>query len=80
MTLLTQAGDHHSGERHGDESIGSMDKQAHRLKGMSHDPLHLVLRLLMQELHARHLLAVFGDFDSVADEDQASVDAQGLRK
>ena len=32
--------------------------------------------MLMQELHGGHLLAAFGDFDAVADQDPSAVDAQ----
>jgi len=65
------------GEWYGEEALSRVYEQADGLQGMPHDVLGLGvgLRLLMQQLDGRHLLAALGNFDAVPDKDQSSVDA-----
>jgi hypothetical protein len=66
------------GQGDGRDAGGSLDQQAHRLQRMSHDGLGLGVgvRLLMQQLHRRHIPAPFGDLDAVAHQYQPTFRAQ----
>src|SRR6516164_10547031 len=64
------------GERHGEEALSRVHKQADGLEGMPHDVFRLSVgfRLLMQQLDSWHLLAALGNLDAVPDQDQPAVD------
>src|SRR5215469_14061369 len=64
------------GERHGEEALSRVHKQADGLQGMAHDVFRLSVgfRLLMQQLDGSHLLAALGKLDAVSDQDQPAVD------
>ena len=74
-------GEHHTfvnsaGQGHGKHTACGGDEHGDGLEGMAHDEfgLGVRVRLLMEQLYARHLAAVFSDFDTVANKDESSVE------
>ena len=70
------------GQRYREDTLSGLYQHADSLERVTHDVfgLGVRIRVLMQQLHAGHLLAALGHLDAVAHQHPPAIDAQRLRE